>query len=121
MKPHPTRSLSRRQFIARTSAATATVTLAAHPLSASIARAISSAPGVTPASTTQRLSKDWEFFGGPLAGPWEVWHSEELAAFAPVPMPHSFNAGDACDPDTPYYRGQGWYCTRIQPANPFAK
>jgi beta-galactosidase/beta-glucuronidase len=34
-------------------------------------------------------------------------------------MPHCFNAYDACDPDVPYYRGNGWYRTHIPIANPF--
>jgi beta-galactosidase len=42
-----------------------------------------------------------------------------LAVFAPVAMPHCFNAYDACDPDVSYYRGQGWYRTWIQPDNPY--
>ena len=43
-----------------------------------------------------------------------------MAAFAPVTMPHCFNAYDGCDPDVSYYRGQGWYRTRLKVANPFA-
>ena len=61
-----------------------------------------------------------EFFKGPLGGPWEVWHSNELAVFSKVAMPHCFNAMDGCDPEVPYYRGQGWYRTWIQPKNPYA-
>ena len=34
-------------------------------------------------------------------------------------MPHCFNAYDGCDPDVPYYRGNGWYRTHIKTANPF--
>ena len=30
-----------------------------------------------------------------------------------------FNAQDACDPEQPYYRGEGWYRTRVQVENPF--
>jgi len=92
---------------------------AAHPLSASIARAVTLAPDGSTVPTTRRLSDGWELFQGSLAGPWEVWHSEELAAFAPVAMPHCFNAYDGCDPDVSYYRGQGWYRTRLKLDNPF--
>jgi beta-galactosidase len=94
---------------------------AAHPLSASIARAVSLAPDGSAVQTTHRLTEGWELFQGSLAGPWEAWHSEELAAFAPVAMPHCFNAYDGCDPDVSYYRGQGWYRTRLKVSNPFEK
>ena len=67
-----------------------------------------------------RLSDGWEFFKGPLGSAWEVWHSNELAVFEKVAMPHCFNAMDGCDPDVSYYRGPGWYRTWIQPQNPFA-
>jgi beta-galactosidase len=69
--------------------------------------------------TVHRLTDGWELFQGSLAGPWEVWHSEELAVFKPVTVPHCFNAYDGCDPDVSYYRGQGWYRTRLKVANPF--
>jgi beta-galactosidase len=36
-------------------------------------------------------------------------------------LPHCFNAQDACDPDKPYFRGQGWYRTRLAIHNPFAE
>jgi beta-galactosidase len=36
-------------------------------------------------------------------------------------MPHCFNAYDGCDPDVPYYRGNGWYRTHVPVANPFPK
>jgi beta-galactosidase len=32
-----------------------------------------------------------------------------------------FNAYDGCDPDVPYYRGNGWYRTHVPIANPFPK
>jgi beta-galactosidase len=66
-----------------------------------------------------RLNDGWEFFKGPLGGPWEVWHSNELAVFEKIAMPHCFNAMDGCDPDVSYYRGPGWYRTWIQPKNPY--
>jgi len=72
-----------------------------------------------PAAVT-RLSDGWEFLQGTLGGPWEVWHSEETAVWNKVAMPHSFNAYDACDPDTPYYMGNGWYRTHVVVANPYA-
>jgi beta-galactosidase len=54
-----------------------------------------------------------------MSGPWQVWHSEEVATWQKVTMPHCFNAYDGCDPDVPYYRGNGWYRTRVPIANPF--
>jgi beta-galactosidase len=88
-------------------------------LSASIVRAVSTAGDGKTVETTKRLTEGWELFQGSLAGPWEVWHSQELAVFAPVTVPHCFNAYDGCDPDVSYYRGQGWYRTRVKVANPF--
>jgi len=105
--------VTRRQFLATAGA------LATHALSPSLARAISIPAPDTKPLPPQRLSDGWEFFRGPLGSPWEVWHSAELAVFAPIAMPHCFNAYDGCDPDVPYYRGQGWYRTWIQPNNPY--
>jgi len=68
---------------------------------------------------TLRLADGWEFLQGSLGGPWEAWHSEEVAVWQPVAMPHCFNAYDGCDPDVPYYRGNGWYRTHVPVANPF--
>ncbi len=93
---------------------------AALHLSPSLARAMSTPAGADEPLAPLRLSEGWEFFKGPLGGPWEVWHSQELAVFSKVSMPHCFNAMDGCDPEIPYYRGQGWYRTWIQPKNPYA-
>src|SRR5438132_469448 len=68
----------------------------------------------------RRLTEGWEYLQGSLGGPWEAWHSEEVAVWQPVTMPHCFNAYDGCDPDVPYYRGNGWYRTHVPIANPFA-
>jgi len=56
-----------------------------------------------------------------MGGPWQVWHSEEVVVWQPVAMPHCFNAYDGCDPDVPYYRGNGWYRSHVPVANPFKK
>ncbi len=50
----------------------------------------------------------------------EAWHSEAVATWQSVAMPHCFNAYDACDPEVPYYRGNGWYRTHVPIANPYA-
>jgi len=109
---------SRRHFL-KTSAASASLPLLMNSvLRASIATLGTSSPQAASAGHTRRLAEGWEYFQGTLAGPWEVWHSEELATWQPVTMPHCFNAYDACDPDTPYYRGHGWYRTHVSIANP---
>jgi len=69
-------------------------------------------------SASQRLDAGWEYYRGALDGPWEVWRGDEIAVWEKVSLPHCFNHYDACDPDTPYYRGHGWYRTRIEIANP---
>ncbi len=69
--------------------------------------------------SSQRLNAGWQFRRGPTAGVWEVWRSEENDLWQPATLPHCFNAEDACDPDKPYFRGQGWYRTRLTLQNPF--
>ena len=70
--------------------------------------------------TSKRLDTGWEFRRGPMGGTWEVWRPEENDQWRPAILPHCFNADDACDPDRPYFRGQGWYRTRLALSNPFA-
>jgi beta-galactosidase len=70
------------------------------------------------AAGPQQLDKGWQHYRGPLDGPWEVWRGDEIAVWEDVSLPHCFNHYDACDPDTPYYRGQGWYRTHIPALNP---
>jgi len=67
----------------------------------------------------RRLADGWEYVQGPMGAQWQVWHSEEVAVWQPVAMPHCFNAYDGCDPDVPYYRGNGWYRSHVPVANPF--
>ncbi|SNT35249.1 beta-galactosidase [Granulicella rosea] len=107
--------LTRRSFLSRT-AAVAFATAASQAPAASLLRFVDPAnPGVSSA----RLDTGWEFFRGALDGPWEAWRGEEIASFASVTLPHCFNAQDGCDPDQPMYRGQAWYRTHLQPANPY--
>ncbi len=110
---------SRRHFL-KTSATAAAVSLLPHAtLRASIAT-LAGAPSDSPTlGHARRLSAGWEFLQGSLGGPWEAWHSEEVATWQPVAMPHCFNAYDACDPEVPYYRGNGWYRTHVPIANPY--
>ncbi|HEX3437790.1 MAG TPA: glycoside hydrolase family 2 TIM barrel-domain containing protein [Pseudacidobacterium sp.] len=71
------------------------------------------------AADTQRLTTGWEFVRQSLGGPWEAWHSEGIAVLEQVTLPHCVNDRDACDPDTPYYRGQSWYRTKLALNNPY--
>jgi beta-galactosidase len=66
-----------------------------------------------------RLDDGWAFRKGPVDGIWGVWRKEDDDQWQPQTLPHCFNALDACDPDEPYFRGQGWYRTRLTLANPF--
>ncbi len=103
---------TRRAFLVG-SAALCTTALVSSKLMASALQAPSAtAPAVT------MLDKDWEFYRGPLE-PWQVWHSEELVTWEQQTVPHCFNHYDACDPDTPAYRGSGWYRTKLKTANPY--
>jgi beta-galactosidase len=110
--PMPTR----RHFL-KSAAATAAL---AHPLSASIVRPFLQAAAKSNDDTSVKLLDAWDHYRDSLAGPWEAWHGDEIAAWEKVTLPHCFNHYDACDPDMPYYRGQGWYRTEIPntlPAN----
>jgi beta-galactosidase len=68
----------------------------------------------------RRLDTGWEFRQGPADGIREVWRAEENYLWQSTSLPHCFNASDACDPDIPYFRGQGWYRTRLAVTNPIA-
>jgi beta-galactosidase len=105
-------SISRRRFLQSLAAAAAGTQI----LRASVVRpALASAEACT---ASQRLDSGWEYYRGALDGPWEVWRGDEIAVWEKVSVPHCFNHYDACDPDTPYYRGHGWYRTRIPITNP---
>jgi len=101
--------LTRRHFL-KSAAATAAL---AHPLSASIVRPFLQAAAKSGDTTSVKQLDNWNHYRDSLAGPWEAWHGDEIATWEKVTLPHCFNHYDACDPDTPYYRGQGWYRTSI--------
>lgn len=105
---------TRRHFL-KSAAATAAL---AHPLSASIVRPFLQAAAQTGDTTSVKTLDTWSHYRDSLAGPWEAWHGDEIAAWESVTLPHCFNHYDACDPDTPYYRGQGWYRTSIPNSAP---
>jgi beta-galactosidase len=110
-------SISRRRFI-KSMAAVAAAAQSPMVLRASVVRPVLSSADAC--STSQRLDNGWEYYRGALDGPWEVWRGEELAVWEKVSLPHCFNHYDACDPDTPYYRGHGWYRTKIPITNPMS-
>ena len=105
---------TRRQFLRTSTAVAATTLLRGNILGASIA---AQQPAGSP--NTRRLADGWEYWQGTMGGAWEVWHSEETSAWTKVAMPHSFNMHDGCDPDVPYYQGQGWYRTWLDVKNPY--
>src|ERR1700733_10127471 len=109
---------SRRSFLKTGATVAAASLFPSSALPASIATLGSDTdPDAVP--RTRRLADGWEYLQGPMGGPWQVWHSEEVAVWQQVAMPHCFNAYDGCDPDVPYYRGNGWYRTHVPIANPF--
>ena len=111
-------SLSRRSFLCR--AAAVCVSGATNPLGCMPALAsVRTSLAESDQAVSRRLDTGWEFYAGPLDSRFQVWHSEELITWEPVTLPHCFNHRDACDPDTPAYRGVGWYRLELDPANPF--
>jgi beta-galactosidase len=115
-KPMPhSFNFSRRRFI-KSMAAVAAATQAKLALPASLIRPVLA--NAEACSASQCLDSGWEYYRGALDGPWEVWRGDEIAVWEKVSLPHCFNDYDACDPDTPYYRGHGWYRTHLPIANP---
>src|SRR6202046_5605060 len=121
MLEEPKMEFSRRSFLKTSSAAYALGASNAHPI---LAAALGSRQSLSPASretqsSAERLDQGWEFYKGPLDPRFQVWHSEELLTWETVTLPHCFNHYDGCDPDTPAYRGPGWYRRKLQVANPY--
>src|SRR5271167_3774968 len=106
---------SRRRFL-KSIAAVAAATQGKLALPASLVRPVLA--NAEACSASQCLDTGWEYYRGALDGPWEVWRGDEIAVWEKVSLPHCFNDYDACDPDTPYYRGHGWYRTHLTVANP---
>jgi beta-galactosidase len=69
----------------------------------------------------KRLDTGWEFHSGAVSNISDIWRPDEAALWQPAVLPHCFNARDACDPDQPYFRGQGWYRRRLSMRNPWAE
>jgi beta-galactosidase len=74
-----------------------------------------------PVACVKRVDTGWEFRRGTIGGIGKIWHSEEADSWQSTVLPHCFNAYDACDPDKPYFRGQGWYRARLALRNPFVE
>ena len=109
---------TRRQFMLTASISTAGVLLSA-PLRASAIKPRPAEDGTV--ERVRRLDTGWEFHRGAIGGIAEVWRSKDAHLWRPTILPHCFNADDACDPDNPYFRGQGWYRTQLALRNPFAE
>ncbi len=107
------RDISRRTFLGQSSA----IALSAF-VSPGLARAAVNSIS-NPVSTHQALTDGWSFLRMPLAGPWQVWSDQPMAPWSDVVIPHCFNAYDGCDPDTPAYRGKGWYRRALDLDNPY--
>ncbi|MGA8110856.1 MAG: glycoside hydrolase family 2 TIM barrel-domain containing protein [Acidobacteriaceae bacterium] len=112
-------AISRRTFV-KAGAALAAASSIPLPLLASVLEnpALQKASGDPKADSLSRTLTDWEYYQGPLDPHFQVWNSEEIVVWGPVSLPHCFNHYDACDPETPAYRGQGWYRTRLAVNNP---
>lgn len=96
--------------------------------SSAIAAGVSLSPTIVRAATAntesqpaaESLDSGWEFNRRSFGDPWEVWNLH-VDGWERVQLPHCFNHYDACDPDTPAYRGQGWYRAKIKPADPYVR
>jgi beta-galactosidase len=106
------KTLSRREFVKRAAVVTAGSAAAGVPMPG-LAHALSAR-----VDTSTMLTDEWEGLRMPLAGPWEAWMDPPLAPWASLSVPHCVNAGDACDPDTPAYRGRFWYRRHLAINNP---
>ena len=105
------KALSRRQFVKRSAVAAGSA--ATKVFLPGFARAFSAY-----GRKSTMLTDGWEGMRMPLAGPWEAWMDPPLAPWAALSLPHCVNAGDACDPDTPAYRGRFWYRRHLTIDNP---
>jgi beta-galactosidase len=68
----------------------------------------------------RRLDTGWQYREGALAGVGTAWRVQDEGLWSATQLPHCMNGMDSCDPDKPYFRGQGWYRTRLSVQNPFA-
>ena len=66
-----------------------------------------------------RLDDGWQFRRGDIGCIDQALKTCQNGLWRAIGLPHCFNELDACDPDRPYFRGQGWYRTVLQVRNPF--
>jgi beta-galactosidase len=115
------RDPSRRQFLLAASAVTGGALFPA-PLGAVIAQLGSAGRGSIVSRT--QLDSGWQFRKGPFESVDVVWqpapNNLQSDLWQETALPHCYNGLDACDPDQPYYRGQGWYRTQLSVRNPFS-
>lgn len=109
-------SPSRRHFLLTSSKTAAAAVVLSKSLNLSAVQSRLSEGGE--AVTVRNLDQQWEFHRGSLDTS-ALWRPASAGHWSAVKIPHCFNAEDACDPDHPYYRGQGWYRTRLKVANPY--
>ena len=107
---------SRRQFLV-TASCSAAVALLSAPIRAAATTSIFQKDGSL--TSAERLDSGWQFRQGPVGGIAQVWDAEKDGLWQTTVLPHCFNGHDACDPDQPYFRGQGWYRARLYLSNPF--
>jgi beta-galactosidase len=107
--------LSRRQFILAATCSAAG-TLFPVPLRAGSRGSVSIEDEVV--ANAWRLDSGWQFRLGSISGISEVWSPQENNLWLAINLPHCYNSHDACDPYKPYFRGQGWYRTRLLVKNP---
>jgi beta-galactosidase len=74
-----------------------------------------------PIASPARLDSGWEFRKGSIGSIAQAWNPGTVDSWKAATLPHCFNGHDACDPDSPYFRGQGWYRTRLSFSNPFVE
>jgi beta-galactosidase len=77
-------------------------------------------PEGVPIASTNRLDHGWQFRREAINVASKAWDPSENSLWAAVELPHCYNSHNACDPDQPYFRGQGWYRTQLAVHNPFA-
>jgi beta-galactosidase len=110
---------SRRKFLLdATRTVAAPLLLQAAPLRLSARESAQTPAGA--AISARQLDRGWQFRLGAIHDLKAVWSPGEDQLWKATELPHCFNAKDACDPDASYFRGQGWYRTRIAVDNPFA-
>lgn len=118
--PEPDQEFILRHSSRRTFLRTTSFTAAGAMLSGSLVPAIAG-PALgrqVQSSNLHRLDDGWEFrFSG---GSPELASDSPGANWQAVTLPHCFNGTDSCDPDKAYFRGQGWYRTRLAIRNPYA-